>query len=153
MLSNWRSCFNAINLPHFDDVWCVFSKSNESVQRMTYTNFPISCQQTTKTTWKCNTDSFGPVFRLWFATLKCMCDSKPQRYVQQHKSLKGTRNAINRDKHINEASKQIFANNLCKISCKYTQDMLSNWKISFNVFNARKHHEILCVMSKTRQTL
>ena len=36
-----------------------------------------------------------------------MRDSK-----QQHKLLKVTRNTTNRDKHINEASKQAFANNL-----------------------------------------
>ena len=41
-----------------------------------------------------------------------MRDSKPQRCVQHHKSLKVTQNAINRHKHINEASKQTFANNL-----------------------------------------
>ena len=60
------------------------------------------------------------VFQLWSATLKRMRDSKPQ-----HKSIKGTRNATNRDIHINEASKQTFANNLLKILCKYTQGMLS----------------------------
>ena len=56
---------------------------------------------------------------------------------QQHKSLKVTRNTTNRDKHINEASKQAFANTLFKLSCKYTQDMLSKWKICSNVFNKR----------------
>ena len=45
-----------------------------------------------------------------------MHDSKTQRRIQQHKLLKGTRNVTNRDKHINEALKQIFANNLFKIS-------------------------------------
>ena len=64
--------------------------------------------------------------------LKCMRDSK-----QQHKLLKVTRNTTNRDKHINEASKQAFANNLFELSCKYTQDMLFKWKICFNVFNIR----------------
>ena len=53
----------------------------------------------------------------------------------QQKSLKVTRNATNRNKHINEASKQSFANILIKKSCKHTQGMLSNWKISLNVFN------------------
>ena len=37
-----------------------------------------------------------------------MRNSKPQRCIQQHKSLKMTRNPTNRDKHINEASKQTF---------------------------------------------
>ena len=41
-----------------------------------------------------------------------MPDSKPQRRVQQHMLLKVTQNETNRDKHINEASKQTFANNL-----------------------------------------
>ena len=40
-----------------------------------------------------------------------MRDSRPQRCFQPHKSLKLTRNATNRDKHINEALKQTFANN------------------------------------------
>ena len=51
---------------------------------------------------------FGPVCQLWSVTLNCRRDSKPQRCVQQHKWLKVTRNAVNRDKHINEASKQTF---------------------------------------------
>ena len=78
------------------------------------------------------TGSFGPVCQLWSIKLKCMRDSK-----QQHKLLKVTRNTTNRDKHINEASKQAFANNLFKLSCKYTRDMLFKWKICFNVFNIR----------------
>ena len=43
-------------------------------------------------------------------TYNCVRDSKPQRCVQQHKSLKVPRNATNRNKHINEASKQTLAN-------------------------------------------
>ena len=73
-----------------------------------------------------------------------MRDSKPQRCIQQHKSLKVTRNATNQDKHINEASKETFANNLCKTSCKYTQGMLSNWKISLNTLNIQNMTNI-CV--------
>ena len=106
-----------------------------------------------KTTSKCNTDSFGPVCQVWFVTLKCMRNSMPQRCVQQHKSLKVTRNATNRDKHINVALKQIFANNLFKISRKYTQGLLSNWKIWFNVFNTRTYDEVLCDLSKTNETV
>ena len=37
-----------------------------------------------------------------------MRDSKPQRDVQQHKSLNAIRIAVNRNKHINERSKQTF---------------------------------------------
>ena len=37
-----------------------------------------------------------------------MRDSKPQRFVPQHKSLKMTRNARNEYKRIIEASKQSF---------------------------------------------
>ena len=88
-------------------------------------------------TSKCNAVLFAPVCQIWSVTLKSTRDGKPQRCVQQHKSLKVTRNATNRDKHINEASKQIFANNLFKISCKSMQSMLSNWKIVFNVMNIR----------------
>ena len=46
-----------------------------------------------------------------------MRDCKPQRCVQQHKSLKVTRNATDGNPLINEAAKQIFAKNLFKISC------------------------------------
>ena len=67
-----------------------------------------------KTTSKCNTDSFGPVCQLWSVNPNCMRDSKPQCCVQQQKSLKVNRNATNRNKHINEASKQTFAINLFK---------------------------------------
>ena len=66
-----------------------------------------------------------------------MRDSKPQRCVQHHKLLKVTRNAINRDKHINEASKQTFANNLFEILCKCTQGMIFNRNICGNAFNQR----------------
>ena len=40
--------------------------------------------KTIKSALKCNAVSFGPVSQLWFATLKSMCASKPQRCVQQH---------------------------------------------------------------------
>ena len=96
---------------------------------------------------------FGPVCQLWFVTSKCLRDRKPQRCVQQHKLLKVTRNATNRDKHINEASKKIFANNLFKMSCKCTEGMLSNCKICFNVINIRTYDELLCNLSKINETL
>ena len=82
-----------------------------------------------------------------------MRNSKPQRCVQQHKSLKVTQNATNGDKHINEASKQIFVNNLFKISFKYTQGMLSNWKICFNVFNAQNYDQFWYSLSKNNKTV
>ena len=62
--------------------------------------------------------------------------------------MKVTQYSTNRDKHINEKSEQIFADNLFKISCKYTQDMLSDWKICFNVFNIRTYGEFLCNLAK-----
>ena len=80
-----------------------------------------------------------------------MRDSQPLRCVQQHKSLKVTRNATNRDKHINEASKQLFANNLFKISRKDRQGMLSNWKICFNVFNICTYEEVFFGLSKINE--
>ena len=86
----------------------------------------------------CNADSFGPVCQLWSVNHKCMHDSKPQ-----HNSLKVPRSAKNRDKHINEASKQTFANNLIKKLCKHTQGMLSNWKFYFNAFNTKTFDEFL----------
>ena len=82
-----------------------------------------------------------------------MRDSKPQRCVQQHKSLKVTQNATNRDKHINEASKRSFANNLFKISRKYTQGMFSNWKICFSVFNIRTYDKLLGNLKKYVETV
>ena len=63
-----------------------------------------------------------------------MRDSKPQRCVQHHKSLEVTQNAINRDKPINEAFKQTFANNLVKISHKNMQGKPFNWNVCFNAF-------------------
>ena len=59
-----------------------------------------------------------------------------------------TLNASNRDKHINETTKQIFANNHLKISCKCAQGMQSNWKISFNVINIRTYDKEMCNLSK-----
>ena len=60
----------------------------------------------------CNAGSFGPVCQLWSVVVLCMRDIKPHRFVQLLKLLKVTRNATNVNKHINEASKQTFANNL-----------------------------------------
>ena len=77
-----------------------------------------------------------------------MRDSKPQRCVQRHKSLKVTKIATNRDKHIMETSKRSFANNPFKIPRKYTQGMFSNWKICFNIFNLRTYGELLCNLAK-----
>ena len=82
-----------------------------------------------------------------------MRESNPQRCVQQHNSLKVTRNATNRDKHMNEASKQTLAYSLLKISCKYTQRMPSNWKICFNVNNIRSDDESLCNLSEINETV
>ena len=111
MLCNWKICSSVFNIRTYDERLCKFNQINETVHKMTYTNFPILCQHPTNTTWKCNTDSFGPFFQFWSVTVKCMRDSKPQRCAQQHKSLKVTRNATNRDQHIKEASKQTFAKN------------------------------------------
>ena len=55
--------------------------------------------------------NFGPL------PINVMRDSKPQRFVLQHKSLKVTQIATNRGKHINEAWKKVFAHNLFLISC------------------------------------
>ena len=82
-----------------------------------------------------------------------MRDSKPQRFVQQHKSQKLTRNATNRDKHINEALKQIFAHNYFQISCRDTQGMLSNWKICLIFLNIRTYDEFLFSLSKINKTV
>ena len=134
MLFKWKICFNVFNIRTYDEVLCNLSKISETAQKATSTNFPVSSQQTTKTTSNCNANSFGPVCQLSSITFKCMRDSKPQRCVQHHKSLEVTQNAINRDKHINEAFKQTFANNLVKISYKNMQGKPFNWNVCFNVF-------------------
>ena len=90
-----------------------------------------------------NADSFGPVCQLWFVTLKCKRENRPQQ-----KSFKVTRDATNRDIHINETFKLSFVNNLIKISRKYTQSMFSNKNICFNVFNIRTYGEFLCNLAK-----
>ena len=54
---------------------------------------------------------------------------------------------------MNEASKQIFANNLFKMSCKYTQGIPSKWKICFNVINIRTYDELLLNLSKIYETV
>ena len=64
-----------------------------------------------------------------------------------------TRNATNRHKHINEASKQSFADNLSKISCKYAQGMLSSAKNCFNVFNILTYDDFLCNLNETNETV
>ena len=58
----------------------------------------------------------------------------PQRCVPHHKSLEVTQNAINRDKPINEAFKQTFANNLVKLLYKNMQGKPFNWNVCFSVF-------------------
>ena len=141
MLSNWKICFNVFNIRSYEEFLCNLSKINKNVSRTTSTNFPIWCQQTTKTALKCDTESFGPFSHLWSVNHKCMHYSKPQ-----HNSLKVTRNETNRDKHINKASKQKYVNYLFKQSCKYTQGMLSNWKICFNVFSILTYDELLCLL-------
>ena len=82
-----------------------------------------------------------------------MRDSKPHRCVQQHKSLKMRHNATIRNKHINEASKQTFANNLFKILFKGAQNMLSNSKVCFNFINIRTYDMEMCNLSKLKETV
>ena len=89
--------------------------------------------------------NFGPL------SFKCMRDSQPQCCIQQRKSLKKTRNATNGDKHINEASKQTFASNLFKILCKYTLNMLSNWKICFNALTIQNYDQFLCILNQKNE--
>ena len=119
-------------------VFGYFEQIYESVQKMTQTNCRICCQLTTKTTWKCNTDSCRPVSQFWSVTLNCMRDSKPQRYVQQPKG---------------NATKQAFTNSLFKILCKYTQGMLSNRKICFNVLRKQYYNDVLCILSKINESV
>ena len=109
MLFNGKICFIVFNKRNYDELFCSFKSYNETVLRTTSTNLPIWYQQTTKTALKCDTESFGPVSHLCSVNHKYMQYSKPQ-----HNFLKVTRNETNRDKHIMEASKQSFVNNLFK---------------------------------------
>ena len=86
MLSKWKICLNIINWSTYDENLSILSKISEIVKFTTCTNFLIWCQQTTKTISKCSTNSFGPVCKFYFVALKCL--RRPQRFVQQHKSLK-----------------------------------------------------------------
>ena len=43
------------------------------------------------------------------------------------------------NKHINEASKETYATNPFKISCKFTQGMFCNKKICFNLVNIQTY--------------
>ena len=67
--------------------------------------------------------------------------------------MKVTVNAINRDKHINEASQQTVDDNLFKISCKCAKGMFSDWKICFNVFNIRTYVLEMCNLSKVNESI
>ena len=77
-----------------------------------------------------------------------MRDSKPQSCVQQHNSSKEKEIATNGDQHINEASKQTFANNLFQISPKYTQGMLSNPQICLNALKIGNHENFFVFRAK-----
>ena len=82
-----------------------------------------------------------------------MRDSKQQRCAQQHAALKLPRNAKNGDKHINEASKQTFANNLFKISFKTRQSVFSIRSIYFNAFNIRNYDKVECILIQIDETV
>ena len=160
MLSNGRICFNVFNERTYDEFLCNLSKIFQIVYTTTCSNFPKWYQQITKSTSKCNIESFWPVCKFWFDTHKCIHDSQCPGYIyglrlqdwyQQHKLLKVTWNSTNRCKHKKQASKQSFANNLFQISCKYTQGLLSKWKLCFNGFNIRIYDEVLCSLSKINE--
>ena len=102
---------------------------------------------------KSNTNWFGRVCKLWSITLYCKRDSKPQRCVQQHNSLELKRNAKNRNKHINEASKQTFANILAKILCTNMPNMLSNWKICLKIINISNYDQSLSNLRKVSENV
>ena len=74
-----------------------------------------------------------------------MRESKPQRCVQHHSSLKVTRNATNRDKHINEASKKTFDNNLLEMSFNYAQCMILFARYSLHIINTPTDDEIYVI--------
>ena len=87
LLSNWKTCFDVFNLVSYDEFWCNLSKITKNVWRTISTNFPIYCQQITKTALKCDTESFGPVSQLWSVTQKSMHDSKQHHnWLMWHKT-------------------------------------------------------------------
>ena len=82
-----------------------------------------------------------------------VCVAVSQCCLQQHKSLKVTRNATNPNKHLKEACKQNFAKNMCKTSCNHAQGMLSNWMSCFNATSLPKFDNVWCVLSKTEESV
>ena len=69
MVFNWNICGNAFNIRNYDEFVCILSKINKTVQKVTYTNFPVSCQLATKTTLKCRFN-LGPTFKHELETKK-----------------------------------------------------------------------------------
>ena len=153
MLSNWKICFNVFNIRTYGELLCNLAKLMKLQKERPVLTSQFDVSKSKKNTLKCNADLFGPISQLWSATLKCMRASKPQRCVQQHKSLKVTHHATNRGKRINETSKQILAYNFFEISCNYTEGMISISKICFNVLNIRKYNELFCNFSKINETV
>ena len=47
---NWNVSFNVFAKRNFNEVFRISCKINVTVQKMTNTNYPIQCKQTTKTT-------------------------------------------------------------------------------------------------------
>ena len=41
MVFNWNICGNAFNIRNYDEFVCILSKINKTVQKVTYTNFPV----------------------------------------------------------------------------------------------------------------
>ena len=84
-----------------------------------------------------------------------MRNSKPQLCVQMHESLRVTQTAKNWVKHINEASKQIFANNLFKISCTVNtrKAVFPNRKISFKILIYELMTKCCATWEKTKKLL
>ena len=82
-----------------------------------------------------------------------MRDSKQQRCAQQHAALKVPQNATNGNKHINEASKQTFANNRFKISLKTRQSVFSIRSIYFNAFRMQNDDKVVCILIQIDETV
>ena len=84
MLSNLKICFNVFNIRTYGELLCNLAKPMKLQKKRPVLTSQFDVSKTIKSALKCNAVSFRAISQVWFATLKCMRASKPQRCVQQH---------------------------------------------------------------------
>ena len=62
MVFNRNICGNAFNIRNYDEFVCILSKINKTVQKVTYTNFPVDVSWLQKQSLKCRFN-LGPIFK------------------------------------------------------------------------------------------